>query len=235
MRSNRREPVACGVDIGSTNVKVVALDRDGAVLARASRPTPRDAQGLSIGRIGAVRRRRGADRRGLRGASYEAHALCTVGVGEDGLLLDADLRPLTTALAWFDPRRQGIFRALRSQLTDDEVFDAASDAARTMVGWAWARQQPGSEAARTWIAVADLPAVLWTGRTFLSDTLASRTGAWRASGRAWASDRVAVSLGSEELLPPVMPDRRHRRKGDVAAPAVGGRGGGRRGRGRGRA
>ena len=204
MRSNTREPVACGVDIGSTNVKVVAIDCEGAVRARASRPTPRDSQGLSMDGtvefdiVEALIVEACAE-------SYEAHALCTVGVGEDGLLMDGDLRPLTAALAWFDPRREGILRTLRTQLNDEEVFDAASDAARTIVGWLWARQQPGSEAARTWIAVADLPAVLWTGRPFLSDTLPSRTGAWRASGRTWASDRVAASLGSEELLPTVMP------------------------------
>ena len=203
MRTSRREPVACGVDIGSTNVKVVVIDREGAVRARAGRPTPRDAQGLSIdgsvlfATVEALIAEACAD-------TYQAHALCTVGVGEDGLLLDTALRPLTPALAWFDPRRQGILRLLREQL-DDDMFDAASDAARTMVGWAWARQQPGAEAARSWVAVADLPAVLWTGHTFLSDTLASRTGAWRASGRRWALERVKRSLGSELLLPTVLP------------------------------
>ena len=202
MRSTRREPVACGVDIGSTNVKVVAIDHDGTVRGRAGRPTPRDAQGLSIDgsvlfdHVEALIDEVCSD-------EYQVHALCTVGVGEDGLLMDSHLRPLTPALAWFDPRRQAILHELRARL-DDESFDVASDAARTMVGWAWARQQPGSDSARTWIAVADLPAVMWAGRSFLSDTLASRTGAWRASSRAWAANRVSASLGSGELLPTVL-------------------------------
>lgn len=210
MRSTRREPVACGVDIGSTNVKVVTIDHDGAVRGRAGRPTPRDAQGLSIdgsvlfGLVEALIGEVCAD-------EYEVHALCTVGIGEDGLLLDPHLRPLIQALAWFDPRRQAILHELRSRL-DDESFDVASDAARTMVGWAWARQQPGFESAHSWVALADLPAVLWAGRSFLSDTLASRTGAWRASSRAWAGNRVTASLGSGELLPVVL------RAGDIVGP-----------------
>jgi sugar (pentulose or hexulose) kinase len=201
--SSRREPVACGVDIGSTNVKVVALDPDGTVVARAGRPTPRDGHGLSIDGTMLVDM---VDELVLEACadSFQARALCTVGVGEDGLLLDGDLRPLTPALAWFDPRRQGVLRALLAQLDDDEIFDAATDAARTMVGWLWARAQPGTHTARSWSSLADLPAVRWSRRSFLSDTLASRTGAWRASNRSWASDRVAMSLGSEELLPAVL-------------------------------
>lgn len=208
---HRREPVVCGVDIGSTNVKVVALDRGGTVVARAGRPTPRDADGLVIdGTVLAEL----VDTLIIEtcGTTYAAHALCTVGVGEDGLLLDAGLRPLSPALAWFDPRRQGILRELRAQLDDDATFDVTNDAAQTLIGWAWARRQPGAEAGRTWSAIADLPAVRWSCRPFLSDTLASRTGAWRATTRAWALDRVALTLGSDELLPPVLAT------GDIAGP-----------------
>ena len=48
MRGSVRIPVAVGVDVGSTNVKVVAMDADGTVVARASRATPRDAAHLCI-------------------------------------------------------------------------------------------------------------------------------------------------------------------------------------------
>lgn len=203
MVSSRRRPVACGVDVGSTNIKVVCVDPDGLVLARASQPTPRDAEGLSIDAMVLFSVIEQLIMQAC-GATYVALGICSVGVGEDGMLMDADLVPLSTALAWFDPRRQGVLRSLRSGLDEREVFDAADDAARTMVGWAWARQQPGAEAGRSWTAVADLTAVLWSGRPFLSDTLASRTGAWRAATRSWAPDRVAVSLGSLDLLPAVL-------------------------------
>jgi sugar (pentulose or hexulose) kinase len=201
-----RTPVVCGVDIGTTNAKVVALDAAGTVVARVSRPTPRDANGLWI------------DAQALFetieemvieacGTRYEVHAICAAGVGEDGVLVDSSLRPLTKALAWFDPRRQSIFRTLRPNLRDDASFDSESDPGRALVGWKWSRNQAALVDVDTasWIALADLPGVMFTGSPFISDTLASRTGAWRSTDRAWAHDRVELTLGSEHLLPKVVP------------------------------
>jgi sugar (pentulose or hexulose) kinase len=37
----KRDRVSCGVDLGSTNIKAVAVSNDGTVVARHSRPTPR--------------------------------------------------------------------------------------------------------------------------------------------------------------------------------------------------
>ena len=206
MAGSGRIPVVCGVDIGTTNAKVVALDASGSVVARASRPTPRDAHGLWI------------DAQALFdtienmvieacGSRYEVHAICAAGVGEDGVLVDNTLRPLTKALAWFDPRRQRIFRKLRPALLDDESFDADSDPGRALVGWKWSRKQASlvDVDAASWVALADLPGVMWSGSPFMSDTLASRTGAWRSTDRAWAHDRVELTLGSAHLLPPVVP------------------------------
>jgi len=76
---------------------------------------------------------------------------------------------------------------------------------RSLVGWRWARAQPGADRAAAWIALTDLPSVLWTGRPFLSDTLAPRTAAWRSRDRAWDTDRVDLALGDAALLPPVVP------------------------------
>lgn len=203
MTSRSRIPVAVGIDVGSTNTKVVAIAEEGAVVARASRPTRRAGGDLAI------------DARALVaaiedmvvevcGGGRELHALCVAGIGEDGVLVDADLTPLVPALAWFDPRRHEVFRRLRPGLVGDETLDVDTDAVRTLVGWSWARAQPGADRAAAWIALTDLPAVLWTGRPFLSDTLAPRTAAWRSRDRAWDADRVSLALGDERLLPPVL-------------------------------
>lgn len=204
MSGNRRLPVACGVDIGSTNVKVIALDSAGHIVARASRPTPRDEEQLSIDAavLFASIEEMLVE---VCGDRFELAAVSCAGVGEDGVLVDDRLRPLTQALAWFDPRRQRIFRALHPALGADESFDAESDAVRTLVGWAWARMQAVQGEARSWVAIADFAGVLWSGSAFMSDTLASRTGAWRSRDRRWAEDRVTLTLGSTELLPLVVP------------------------------
>jgi sugar (pentulose or hexulose) kinase len=201
-----RIPVVCGVDIGTTNAKVIALDASGSVVARASRPTPRDADGLWIDALALFAT---IEQMVLEvcGDRYQVHAISAAGVGEDGVLVDSSLRPLTKALAWFDPRRQSIFRTLRPALRDDESFDSDSDPGRALVGWKWSRNQAGlvDVDAASWIALADLPGVMFTGTPFISDTLASRTGAWRSTDRAWAHDRVELTLGSAHLLPKVVP------------------------------
>ncbi|ROQ52621.1 xylulokinase [Rathayibacter sp. PhB152] len=208
VRSTGRTAVACGVDIGSTNIKIVAMDADGHVVARASRPTPRGARTPSID-AAALFRSIEQMIVALCAETLEVHAICAAGVGEDGVLVDSALAPLTEALAWFDPRRQSVFRSLRPRLHADDTFDAETDPVRTLVGWRWARAQPSGGDAAHWIALADYAGVVWSGRPYLSDTLASRTAAWRSRDRTWASDRVDLTLGSADLLPVVV------RTGDV--------------------
>ena len=202
MADSRRIPVVCGVDVGTTNAKVVALDAAGTVVARASRPTPRDAEGLWIDAVALFDAIEEMIVQAC-GDRYEVHAVCAAGVGEDGVLVDASLTPLTKALAWFDPRRQSVFRSLRPHLHGDDTFDSTSDPVSTLVGWKWSRQRVVDGTPASWVALADFAAVSWTRRPFLSDTLASRTGAWRTTQRSWANDRVELTLGSTELLPEV--------------------------------
>jgi xylulokinase len=191
------------VDVGSTNTKVIALDEGGSVVARASRPTPRDAVDLTV-KADALFEAIEEMVAEVCGESFEVHSVCVAGVGEDGVLVDVDLHALTPALAWFDPRRQEMFRSIRPHLRDDDTFDAESDPVRTLVGWSWARSQDAEGRARNWLSLTDLAGVRWTGRPFFSDTLASRTAAWRSSDRRWATERVEATLGSADLLPPVV-------------------------------
>ncbi|BBZ29282.1 hypothetical protein MMAD_35770 [Mycolicibacterium madagascariense] len=214
MRSrDDRRPVVCGVDVGSTNVKVLALDARGVVVGRRSQATPRSAVDAAV------------DARALLVAiedmvvdvcadRYVVDAVCAAGVGEDGILVDDDLTPITSALAWFDPRRAAVFADLAGRLTPHPNSCVADDAARTIVGWRWAVDQPGAARARSWLALTDYAASAWAGTTFMSDGLAARTAAWDGRTRRWVEERVALGIGTAALLPPV------RRAGDVVGGVV---------------
>lgn len=202
MGSGLRRTVACGVDIGSTNLKVVLLDDDGIIVGRARVATPRDAAGLSID-TAALMRSLEEMILAACGDAYAVAAVSVAGIGEDGVLVDGGMRVLTDALSWFDPRRKRIFRSFKRALHDDELFDAYTDPARTMTGWKWSREQQLDAAATHWLAVTDFPGSQWSGQAFMSDTLASRTGAWRTSDRSWNRERVELTLGTMSLLPPV--------------------------------
>ncbi len=214
MRTGRggRSPVVCGVDIGSTNTKVIALDPRGVVVARARRTTPRGATNLSID---AVELLTAIEDMILEvcADTYQVHAACVAGVGEDGILVDDLLAPLVPALAWFDPRRAEIHADLATRIPASTATCTADDPARTIVGWRWATDQPDvGDAAIAWIALTDYASSVWATMPFMSDTLAARTAAWNRHTRTWISDRVIPTLGSVALLPPV------RRAGDVIGP-----------------
>jgi len=181
---------------------VVLIDARGAVLGRSGRPTPRDPDDLSIDGIALL----GAVEDLVLeacGSRLEVRAVCAAGVGEDGFLVDERFQPVHRALAWFDPRRLSIFQEL-GDWVGDEVLDVWLDPARTLVGWAWSARQNHGNQARSWLSVTDFVTAHWSGRSFLSDTLASRTAAWRASDRSWRQERIAGTLGDEALVPDVL-------------------------------
>lgn len=197
-----RVGVVLGVDIGSTNTKVAALDEDGRVVARARRATPRRA-GPSVD---AAELFDLVEELVLEvcGERFAVRAVCAAGVGEDGVLVDEALRPLTPALAWFAPQRTGVFRELQPHLAPAADLGTAADPARTLVGWAWARRREGAERAAAWLSLTDYASCRWSASPFLSDTLAARTAAWQTRGRRWVEERVRLTLGTRELLPPVV-------------------------------
>ena len=58
---------------------------------------------------------------------------------------------------------------------------------RTAAKWAWLRDERARqvEDAALWVALTDYPAVRWSGRPFMSRTLAARTACYDPVSRAW--------------------------------------------------
>ncbi|ROS65079.1 xylulokinase [Curtobacterium sp. PhB130] len=198
-----RGPIVCGVDIGSTNTKVVGLGADSRVVSRAQRQTPRDDTDLSIDAQQLLRLIEDMLLE-VCGTEFAVHAVCAVGVGEDGIPVDAQLRPTASALAWFDPRRARLFTAVAPQLAAADGVGVGDDAARTLVGWLWAREQGQLESAAGWVSLTDYAASAWSGTAFMSDSIAARTAAWDGRTRSWVLARVESTLRDPTLLPKVL-------------------------------
>ena len=196
----------CGIDIGSTNLKVVLIDCEGRTAFVRSVPAPRSSDG-----IGAV-----TDAaalvvlleeliiEGWRQCAFgqPLRSITVAGVGEDGLGVRADLTPTGPSIPWFDRRADGEAAALsaRWHLTARTGIAIAPD--RTVAKFAWLRRNRAEELdqARYWIALTDYPAVWWTGRPFMSISLAPRTACFDIPGRQWV-EPMLEAVGAPPLPP----------------------------------
>ena len=191
--------IDCGIDIGSTNVKVVLVDESGRMVHVRSVPTPRASDGLGSV-TNALELVSLLEDMIIEGWQQNAggkplRSITTAGVGEDGLGVDAALRPTGPAIPWFDRRAKGEIAALRTRgdFTSRTGIAIASD--RTIAKWAWIRRfRPQElEEAKHWIALADYPAVWWSGRPFMSISLAPRTACFDLGARKWIDELTSAA------------------------------------------
>ena len=183
--------LACGVDIGSTNVKVVLADEDGRAVHTRAVPTPRvsDGVGPATDAAALVSLLESMIIEGWRevGQGAPLAAIAAAGVGEDGVCTDAGLRPTGLALPWFDTRAATEAEELRRHPAATPRAGIAIGPDRTAAKWLWLRRRrPGEiRAARHWIALTDYPAAWWSGVPFMSATLAPRTACYDVYARRW--------------------------------------------------
>ena len=183
--------LTCGIDIGSTNVKVVLADESGRAMHTRSVPTPRvpDGVGPTTDAAALVALLERMIIAGWREAGQGAPllAIAAAGVGEDGLGIDADLRPTGLVLPWFDTRATAEAAELRRSPATTPRAGIAVGPDRTAAKWLWLRRKRPDDlrSARQWIALTDFPAVWWSGTPFMSGTLAPRTACYDIYARCW--------------------------------------------------
>lgn len=197
----------CGIDIGSTNLKVLLVGEEGRVRYARSLPSPRVTDG-----IGPV-----TDARALidlletliiegwaqAGGGVPLRSLAVAGVGEDGIGVDGGLTPVGPAIPWFDRRAGDEARSLQERFDCRARTGIAIGPDRTAAKWAWLHKNRPQElaAARWWIALTDYPAVWWSGEPFMSLSLAPRTACFDVVNRQWADDLLRAAHAPE--LPPL--------------------------------
>ena len=184
----------CGIDIGTTNLKVLLLDESGATLWVKSVPAPhlRDEIGVVTDARALVVLAEQLVIEGWRsvGKGRAITAISSAGIGEDGVGICADLSPLGHAIQWNDRRGELFAHALartdHAKKYQAILLDFSSSAGK----WAWLRQHKPDElnAAQYWVTMTDYPLAVWAGRAFMSATLAPRTGCYDVFTRSWISE-----------------------------------------------
>ncbi|MFN0192714.1 MAG: FGGY family carbohydrate kinase [Aestuariivirga sp.] len=191
--------LVCGIDIGSTNLKVLLLDDEGRTRWVKSVATPRlhDDLGVLTDATGLVAALEGLIIEGWVsvGGGKPLSAIATTGIGEDGVGVDDALKPLGHALAWFDKRSAAEAHEL-SQSDEARNLPAIKlDFCATAGKWRWLRRHRSTDldGAKCWITITDYPLAVWSGEPFISETLAVRTGCFDVFTRRWIDPLLQLS------------------------------------------
>ncbi|MBM7048344.1 hypothetical protein JTP94_24680 [Rhizobium lusitanum] len=198
----------CGVDIGTTNLKVSIVDESGVSRWTRGVPTPRSSTFAGAGVDAAVLVREIEDLivEGWTsaGRGVPLSAIATTGVGEDGVCVDEALKPLDVAIPWYD--RCAVAEAVEIRESSVATTRAGIEMEHTRTGakWLWLRRNRPSvlDASSAWITLTDYPSAYWTGRPFISETLASRTGCYDVGRREWIG--ALLEFCSAPRLPEVL-------------------------------
>ncbi len=183
--------LSCGIDVGTTNLKVLLLDDGGRTLWVKSVPAPhkRDELGVVTDARELVATSEALIIEGCKAVARgrKLTAISSAGIGEDGVGVDENLKPLGHAIQWNDRRGESFALALAktdmARAYPTILLDFSSSAGK----WQWLRDnKPGeSDGAKHWLTMTDYAIAVWAGQPFMSATLAPRTGCYDVFTRQW--------------------------------------------------
>ena len=209
------QPLLCGIDAGTSQVRAFAFTLDGTPVAGASEPTPTrvlghdraelDPEGLWESIVTVLRRMVAAlpDPKAVRGISVAS-------VGEAGCLLGADGRALAPIIAWYDTRTTGELDGLLGTVGFEPLHRATglcADPTFSLLKLLWyRRQQPDLFArSRWWLNVGDYLAWRLCGERATDLSLASRTLMLDLERRQWSTAILEATRLPSGLLAPLHP------------------------------
>ena len=197
-----------GVDVGTTSTKAAVVDVSGRVRAQGTASTPwrqvptgaeMDAQVL-LRAVGTAVQDALADIEGT------VVAVGVASMAETGVLLDADGRPLTPAVAWHDRRGEDDAVAMEDRLGAEAVARHTGlkiGAKLTAATYRRLARTAPVGRGRRWLSVAEWIVHALGGDAVAEASLASRTGWLDLGRRDWWPDAVAFSGIEAHALPPI--------------------------------
>ncbi len=213
----RARGVVIGIDIGTTNWKVVAYDENGQQLARVRRPVmvheepggrahydPEEVWGFVVEGLREVARQLGPeDARRVAG-------IAATSMGEAGVLVDEAGQALYPAIAWFDPRTEAQGRFWREKVDPYQVYEVTGFppqyiASVNKVMWIREHEPARFARARRWLCMADYVAFRLSGEQAMDFSLACRTMAFDIRRRAWSGELLSLAGIDPALFPLAVP------------------------------
>jgi xylulokinase len=209
------EPLLCGIDAGTSQVRALLFRPDGAVVASAAQPTPTrtlgsdsaelDAEDLWSAIVAVLRRvvAEVPDAKAIR-------SVAVASVGEAGVLLADDGRSLAPIIAWFDTRTRGALDWLLAHVGFERLHrltGLCADPTFSLLKLLWLkRHRPDAfGAARHWLNLGDYLAWRLCGERATDLSLASRTMLLDLEHGGWSAPLLEMCGLPSTLLPPLRP------------------------------
>ena len=202
-----------GVDIGTSDTKVLATTLDGREIAwvaaatrwntRAGSLTETDPDQLYTAVLALAEQAVAAAER-LSGP-VRVRGIATTGLGEAGVLLDRQHEPVYPIIAWFDPRGSQEFEKLDADVL--EQFRGRTglplSPLASIAKLAWMRGQGTNLAGHTWLSVPEYIAYRLTGTLAAEYSLAARTGLLdQDTSAVWPA--AVQALGADNQILPTL-------------------------------
>lgn len=197
-----------GLDVGTTSSKAVVVNNDGYIVAqgRARTPWVLSPAGIQVAACDLLEAAISALSSALADApSGRVAGLGITSMGESGVLLDAQDRPLTPIVAWHDTRDNHELADLRNHIAEDEF--AVRTGLPLRAQWSLTKHRwlldhdPAAALAVRRLNIAEWIAFSLGGDPVTEQSLASRTGWLDLATRAWWNEALEWSGLGVSLLP----------------------------------
>jgi xylulokinase len=208
-----RHDLVLGLDVGTTNLKCLALDDAGTIVAQGSEPTPRSHPQPDWTDFEPAFLWEAACRVIRAVVSQLEHREAIKGIAVSSLAesvvpIDSQGQPLAPAIAWFDLRTVAEYEWIRDRVGYETLFKVSGLNPDPMFGlckilWVKNHNPAAFQKTRHWLHLADYVAFRLCGIPATDPSLACRTLAYDLHRGNWASEILEAVGVAPSSMPPV--------------------------------
>jgi xylulokinase len=208
-----QQDLVLGLDVGTTNIKCLAVDSTGKIVAQAAEPTPRShpRPGWTDFEPGPIW---DAACRAIRAVVSQIErpdlikGVAVSSMAESIVPIDSQGQPLAPAIAWFDLRTTAEYQWICEQVGYETLFNVSGinpDPMFSLCKILWIRNnnRAAFEKARWWLLMADYIAFCLCEVPATDASLACRTLAYSVHQRAWSTDIIKAAGVDPSGFPPI--------------------------------